>query len=92
MPSSCRRRLQIRGGICDCAVSSWFTATPERTDGGEAARKIVGKTVYRLEAQEIAGEYLADYTVERIEVDLTDEERDDYQKERANLHQFPTPK
>ena len=60
-----------------------LTATPERADEGELLlEEIVGSFVYRLEAQELAGEYLADYTVERIEVDLTDEERDEYQRER----------
>ncbi len=60
-----------------------LTATPERADEGELLlEEIVGNFVYRLEAQELAGEYLADYFVERIEVDLTDEERDEYQKER----------
>ena len=60
-----------------------LTATPERTDGGEDnLEEIVGKFVYRLEAQEIAGEYLADYVVERIEVDLSDKEREAYSKER----------
>ncbi len=60
-----------------------LTATPERADEGELLlEEIVGKFVYRLEAQELAGEYLADYFVERIEVDLTDDERDEYQKER----------
>ena len=51
-------------------------------------KEIVGEFVYRLEAQELAGEYLADYTVERIEVDLSDEERADYQRERAIYTDF----
>ena len=60
-----------------------LTATPERADGGEDnLEEIVGKFVYRLEAQEIAGEYLADYIVERIEVDLSEAERESYAKER----------
>ena len=60
-----------------------LTATPERADGGESElERIIGKTVYRLEAQEIAGEYLADYTIEQITVDLTEKEREMYQAER----------
>lgn len=60
-----------------------LTATPERTDGGEnELERIIGKTVYRLEAQQIAGEYLADYTIEQITVDLTESEREMYQAER----------
>ena len=60
-----------------------LTATPERTDNGEEnLEEIIGKFVYRLEAQEIAGEYLADYVVERIEVDLSAQERESYANER----------
>jgi superfamily II DNA or RNA helicase len=66
-----------------------LTATPERADGGEDfLEELIGKFVYRLEAQELAGEFLADYTVERIEVDLSDEEREAYQKERAVYTDF----
>ncbi len=66
-----------------------LTATPERADGGEDfLENLIGKFVYRLEAQELAGEFLADYTIERIEVDLSDEERESYQKERAIYTDF----
>lgn len=66
-----------------------LTATPERTDGGEnELERLIGKTVYRLEAQQIAGEYLADYTLERVEVDLTEEERQQYQGEREIYTNF----
>jgi len=66
-----------------------LSATPERADGAEEfLEKLVGKFVYRLEAQEIAGEYLADYTVERVEVDLSDDERIAYQNERAIYTDF----
>ncbi len=66
-----------------------LTATPERTDGGESElERLIGKTVYRLEAQQIAGEYLADYTLERVEVDLTEEERQHYQREREIYTNF----
>lgn len=66
-----------------------LTATPERTDGGESElERLIGKFVYRLEAQELAGEFLADYTIEKIEVDLSDEERESYQKERQIYTDF----
>lgn len=66
-----------------------LTATPERTDGGEEdLERLIGKTVYRLEAQEIAGEYLADYIVERIEVDLSEKEQTEYQKARETYLNF----
>lgn len=66
-----------------------LTATPERADGDESElERLIGKTVYRLEAQQIAGEYLADYTLERIEVDLTEAEREMYETERTIYTNF----
>jgi len=66
-----------------------LSATPDRDDFADALlEEIVGKFVYRLEAQEIAGEYLADYTVERIEVDLSDEECAEYKRERQIYTDF----
>ncbi len=66
-----------------------LTATPERADGDESElERLIGKTVYRLEAQQIAGEYLADYTLERVEVDLTESERETYQAEREIYTNF----
>ncbi len=67
-----------------------LSATPDRADGGSGSllEELVGKFVYRLEAQDLAGEYLAHYTLERIEVDLTDEERKSYQRERDIFRSF----
>jgi len=66
-----------------------LSATPDRADGNDSLlEEIVGKFVYRLEAQELAGEYLADYIVERIEVDLTGAERDLYARERDIFRAF----
>ena len=49
---------------------------------------LVGKIVYRREAQEFAGEYLADYTLERVEVDLSAAERIAYEQARAVFRDF----
>ena len=66
-----------------------LSATPDRADGGEdLLEDLIGKYVYRLEAQQIAGEFLADYTIEKIEVDLSDEERKAYQRERQIYTDF----
>ena len=66
-----------------------LSATPDRADGNDSLlEELVGKFVYRLEAQELAGEYLADYTLERIEVEMTAEERDLYQSERWIFRDF----
>lgn len=68
-----------------------LTATPERADDGSGEallENLVGKFVYRLEAQQLAGEYLADYRLERIEVDLSDEESGLYKSERNIFRDF----
>jgi len=57
-----------------------LTATFERPD--DAHREIidlVGPRVFSLDADELAGEHLADYEIRRIEVDLTPAERDAYE-------------
>jgi superfamily II DNA or RNA helicase len=66
-----------------------LTATPERADGGEdKLNELVGEIVYRREAQEFAGEFLADYTVEQLTVDLSADEREAYERERQIFRDF----
>ncbi|MEW6212821.1 MAG: DEAD/DEAH box helicase family protein [Acidobacteriota bacterium] len=66
-----------------------LTATPERNDGEDGMlEELIGPTVYRLEAQDLAGEYLSDYSVERIQVRLTAEERAEYERLRAIFRGF----
>lgn len=66
-----------------------LTATPDRTDGGETElERLIGKFVFRLEAQDLAGEFLADYTIERVEVELSDAEREEYNRERQIYTDF----
>lgn len=61
-----------------------LTATPERQDGRDAElHALIGPLIYRREIVELSGSYLADYETERIEVDLSPEERAEYQAERA---------
>lgn len=66
-----------------------LTATPERTDGADSSlEQLIGPIVYRREAHELAGEYLADYSIVRINVRLSPEERELYEKERAVFRGF----
>jgi superfamily II DNA or RNA helicase len=66
-----------------------LTATPERADGGEEwLESLIGPTVYRLEAQQLAGEYLADYSIVRVRVDLSPEDRRAYENARSVYRQF----
>ena len=66
-----------------------LSATPDRADGNDSLlEELVGKFVFRLEAQELAGEYLANYTLERIEVEMSDAEQILYQSERRIFRDF----
>ncbi|MDF3069499.1 MAG: helicase [Polyangiaceae bacterium] len=66
-----------------------LTATPERADGQEARlQKLIGPTLYRKDIVELSGRYLADYEVERVDVELTAEERREYDEARAIYLEF----
>lgn len=66
-----------------------LTATPERADGAERGlERLIGPIVYRREAHEMAGEYLADYTIVRINVRLSPEEKILYERERDIFRRF----
>ena len=66
-----------------------LTATPERADGRHAdLDALVGPIVYRRKVRDLAGDYLADYTVERILVELTADERREYDEARGIYRDF----
>jgi superfamily II DNA or RNA helicase len=66
-----------------------LTATPERSDGADALlEKLIGPIVHRCAPRQLAGEYLADYSVDRIHVHLSSEERVAYDRERAVFRSF----
>lgn len=66
-----------------------LTATPERTDGTDyLLEQLIGPIIYRREVHELAGEYLADYSVVRLNVRLSPEERAAYQRERNIFRSF----
>jgi superfamily II DNA or RNA helicase len=78
--------------IAELAIAPFrlgLTATPERSDGGEALlQQLLGPIVYRKEAQDLAGEFLADYSVVRLTVTLPLEEQRLYLEERAIFRRF----
>jgi superfamily II DNA or RNA helicase len=66
-----------------------LSATPERADGeDELLEQLIGPEVFRRTAREMAGEYLADYTVERVRVELSPAERESYERERGVFQRF----
>jgi len=57
-----------------------LTATFERPDGAhEVVADLVGPVVYDLAVDDLAGDHLAAYDLRRIEVDLSEAERDAYE-------------
>ena len=68
-----------------------LTATPERADGKEAVLDaLVGPIAFRRDISELAGEWLADYDIERVSVELTPEERQEHDAERSLYLGFVT--
>jgi superfamily II DNA or RNA helicase len=66
-----------------------LSATPERSDGtSHKLDTLIGPIVYRKDIVELSGRYLADYDVERIDVELTEDERREYEAERAVYLEF----
>lgn len=60
-----------------------LTATPERQDGRDSLLEFaIGPIVYRRGITELAGEFLSEYDVERVTVELSDEEKEFYARER----------
>jgi superfamily II DNA or RNA helicase len=74
----------MRSDAARMAVAPWrlgLTATPERTDGRHNLfAELIGPEVYRLAIQEARGRTLADYSVLRVPVHLTDEEQARYEE------------
>ncbi|WP_394831904.1 DEAD/DEAH box helicase family protein [Pendulispora rubella] len=66
-----------------------LTATPERADGREALlTELIGDTAYRKDIVELSGEYLAEYETECVSIELTPEEREEHDAERAIYRDF----
>ena len=75
-----------------CSIAPFrlgLTATPERADNlHEKLDALIGPIVYRREIRQLRGEYLADYRVETLYVNLTEEERFRYESCRETYRNF----
>jgi superfamily II DNA or RNA helicase len=70
--------------LCLAPFRLGLTATPERSDGREAIlTELIGPIAYRLDIRDLSGEYLADYETRRVAIELTEEERQEYDAERS---------
>lgn len=60
-----------------------LTATPERQDGREALLdELIGPLCYRQEIVAMSGDYLAEYETQRVDIELSVEERAQYEEAR----------
>jgi superfamily II DNA or RNA helicase len=75
--------------MCLAPYRLGLTATPERSDGRHTLLDdLIGPQVYAKGIKELAGDYLADYVVERIKVTLTPEEEEEYKHARGTFYNF----
>ncbi len=75
--------------MCLAPYRLGLTATPERADGRHALLdNLIGPQVYAKGIKELAGDYLADYVIERIKVALTPEEETEYRRARGTFSNF----
>ncbi len=66
-----------------------LTATPEREDGQETVLDdLVGGIVYRQDIRELSGEYLSSYETIRLQVNLSEDERQRYAEAREIYRAF----
>jgi len=66
-----------------------LTATPERADGRhELLPELIGPIVYRREIRQLAGEFLAEFRIERLDVDLSPDDQARYQEARGIYRRF----
>lgn len=76
-----------RGSIAPFRLG--LTATPEKADQGlEGYYPLIGPLVYRREIPELAGEFLSGYSTERIFVELSGPEKEEYHLQRSIYQEF----
>ena len=75
-----------------CAIAPFrlgLTATPERVDNAHTQLDyLIGPIVYRREITQLRGRFLADYQVMTLYVNLTDQERFEYEHAREVYRTF----
>ena len=65
-----------------------LTATPERNDDGEQVLYNLLGSCYRQDIDQMKGDVLAPYVVERIELELDEDEQQAYEENREIYKQF----
>lgn len=86
LPSEIYSRAAQR---CIAPFRLGLTATLERLDGKHAALEtLIGPVVYRKSIVDLSGEYLAEYETVRFFVELSDEERKEYDEAEKIYRDF----
>ncbi|MFA9503433.1 DEAD/DEAH box helicase family protein [Natrinema sp. H-ect1] len=63
-----------------------LTATFERPDGAhEVVEALIGPLVHQVDVDDLAGDHLAAYDLKRLEVSLTPEEREEYERNQETF-------
>jgi superfamily II DNA or RNA helicase len=62
-----------------------LSATPDRE---QILDELIGPITYRKEITDLAGDFLAEYDTERVDVELSPSERAEYDRERALYREF----
>jgi superfamily II DNA or RNA helicase len=73
--------------MCIAPLRLGLTATKPRGQAAARLAELVGPTVYELRVDELTGEFLAPYDTVVLHLDLTDEERADYDELMATFRQ-----
>jgi superfamily II DNA or RNA helicase len=80
------------GLAATCAIAPFrlgLTATPERADNAHMhLDQLIGPIVYRREITQLKGDYLAEYRVTTLYVQLSDDERLRYEQSREVYRRF----
>jgi len=80
-------QLSAKGAIAPFRLG--LTATLEREDGGHAVLDdLIGPVVYRRDISELSGTHLAEYQTERVWVELSPQEREQYDNESLLLREY----
>lgn len=79
--------------MCLAPYRLGLTATLEREDGRhELLYDLIGPLVYRKGIKELAGEFLSDYIVRRLRIELGPEERKQYEEAREEYTSYVAEK
>lgn len=82
-------RNRLSASMCIAPYRLGLTATPERNDEGEQVLySLLGPLCYRQDIDQMKGDVLAPYTVERVELELDEDEAIAYEENREIYKQF----